>query len=219
MITIGFFFYVTLVNTQWLLTTSPSSCQHTILPGQQTSTHTVLQALVCGGLSNPYLWHTEKQCKRQVYWPWIFHLCDTLPHPSSSMAVGSSQLTQGKARPTTVLLLPYRKQNLLLSCIPRHFANTLCIALYHLHFCVSPASVECHSLCTSSAMALFSCRVDALLIKLVGCWHSDAMLCYLHVQSCPRMWGLSRLMLAGGNPQLLVEATTMPLPNPSLFVG
>ena len=101
------------------------------------------------------------------------------------MAVGSSQLTQGKARPTTVLLLPYRKQNLLLSCIPRHFANTLCIALYHLHFCVSPASVECHSLCTSSAMALFSCRVDALLIKLVGCWHSDAMQCYATCMSSP----------------------------------
>ena len=26
-------------------------------------------------------------------------------------------------------------------------------------------------------------------------------------------------MLAGGNPQLLAETTTMPLTNPSLFVG
>ena len=68
-------------------------------------------------------------------------------------------------------------------------------------------------------MALFSCRVDALLIKLVGCWHSDAMLCYLHVQSSPIMSGLSKLMLASGNPQLLAETATMPSPNPSLFVG
>ena len=68
-------------------------------------------------------------------------------------------------------------------------------------------------------MALFSHGVDALLIKLVGCWRSDAMLCYLHVQSRPIMPGLSKLMLAGGNPQLLVETATMPLPNPSLFVG
>ena len=89
-------------------------------------------------------------------------------------------------------------------------------ALHHPHFCVNPASVECRSLCTSSVMATFSCGVDALLIKLVGCWRSDAILCYLHVQSCPIMSGLSRLMLAGGNPQLLAETATMPLPNPSL---
>ena len=56
-------------------------------------------------------------------------------------------------------------------------------ALLDLCLCVNPASVDCCSLCTSRAMALFSCRVDALLIKLVGRWRSDAMLCYLHVQS------------------------------------
>ena len=92
-------------------------------------------------------------------------------------------------------------------------------ALYDPCFCVNPASVECCSLCTSSAVALFSCRVNALLIKLVGCWHSDVILCYLYVQSCPIISGLSKLMLAGGNPQLLMETTTMPLHNPSLFVG
>jgi hypothetical protein len=75
-------------------------------------------------------------------------------------------------------------------------------AQHHQCFCVNPASVECHSLHTSGAMALFSHGVDALLIKLVGHWHSDVMLCYLHVQSCPIMSGLSILLLAGGNPQL-----------------
>jgi hypothetical protein len=68
-------------------------------------------------------------------------------------------------------------------------------------------------------MVLFSRRVDALLIKLVSRWRSDAMLRYLHVQSCPIMSGLSKLMLAGGDPQLLVETPTMPLANPILFVG
>ena len=92
-------------------------------------------------------------------------------------------------------------------------------ALHHPRFCVNPASVECHSLHTSGAMALFSRGVDALLIKRVGHWRSDMMLCYLHVQSCPIMSGLSRLILAGGNPQLLAETATMPLPNPSLLVG
>ena len=65
-------------------------------------------------------------------------------------------------------------------------------------------------------MALFPCRVDALSIILVGCLQSDTMLCYLHVQSYPIMSGLSILMLAGGNPQLIAETATMPLLNPSL---
>ena len=55
-----------------------------------------------------------------------------------------------------------------------------------------------------------------MLIKLVGRWRSDAMLCYLHVQSRPIMSGLSKLMLACGDPQLLAETATMPLPNPPL---
>ena len=89
-------------------------------------------------------------------------------------------------------------------------------ALHHPRFCVYPASVKCCSLHTSGSMALFSHRVDALLIKLFGCWHSDAMLCYLHIQSCHIMSGVSKVMLADDNPQLLAEAATMPLPNPSL---
>ena len=62
------------------------------------------------------------------HWPWTFHLCNTLPHPSSSPLGDSSQLTEGKARPTTVLLLSYSKQGLPLSCIPRHHKSTLCIS-------------------------------------------------------------------------------------------
>jgi hypothetical protein len=61
--------------------------------------------------------------------------------------------------------------------------------------------------------------VNALLIKLVGCWCFDAKLCYQHVQSNPIMSGLSHLMLAGDDPKLLAKTTTMPLSKPSLFVG
>ena len=92
-------------------------------------------------------------------------------------------------------------------------------ALNHPHFCGNPASMECYSLQTNGPTTLFSCRIDALLIKLVGHWHSDTMLHYLHIQSHPIMLGLSKLMLAGGNPQLLVETATMPLLNPFIFVG
>jgi hypothetical protein len=149
----------------------------------------------------------------------MFHLHNTWPHPSSSTLGGSSQLTLCNARPTTVLLFPYSKQDLPLSCIPRHHPNTLCIILRHLYFSVNPASVECCSLHTSGAMTLFSCRFNVLLIKLVGHWHSDATLCYLQVQSCPIIPGQYKLILAGGNPQLLVKTANMPIPNPFLFVA
>ena len=93
-------------------------------------------------------------------------------------------------------------------------------SLLHLHFCEYLAFIECHSLCTIGAMALFSFRADALLIILVAHCCSDAMLHYLHFQSCPIMSGLSKLMLAGGSSQLVAETVTMPLPNPSLsYVG
>ena len=61
-------------------------------------------------------------------------------------------------------------------------------------------------------MALFSFEDNALLIKLAGHWCSDAMLCYLFVQSCPNMSGLSKHMLAGGYSQLLVEPPLCPYP-------
>ena len=100
----------------------------TVLPRQQTGTHTVLRDTAHGGFSNTYLWHTEKRCKRRAHRTRTFYLRDTLPHLSSSPPGDPSQLTRGKARPTTVLLLPYRKQDLPVSCIPRHHESTLCIS-------------------------------------------------------------------------------------------
>ena len=53
---------------------------------------------------------------------------------------------------------------------------------------------------------------------LLAFWH-DALL-----PACPVLHNhvrtaQTKLMLAGGNPHLLAETATMPLPNPSLFVG
>jgi hypothetical protein len=132
---------------------------------------------------------------------------------------GSSQLPQGKATPTTELLLSYSKQELLYLASQDITQIFHAVALHNLHFCVNPASVECCSQCTSSTIPPFSCRVNAPLIKLVGHCHSDVLFYQLYLQSCPIISRLSKLMLAGGDPQLLVETTTMPLPKPSLIVG
>ena len=89
----------------------------------------------------------------------------------------------------------------------------LCAAApHHAWLSVNTASVECCSLCTSAALALFTCRVDILLIKLVGHLHLYVILYYWHVQSSLIMSGLSKLMLSGGNPQLLADAPTQPIP-------
>ena len=97
-----------------------------------------------------------------------------------------------------------------------HITTVLRTAASHYpRFCITPASIECRSLRSSGAMALFTRGVDPLLIQLVGRWRSDAMLRYLHVKSRPIMTGLSCLMLAGGDPSLLAETATMPLPNPT----
>ena len=141
--------------------------------------------------------------------------------PILAVAHQVAHLNLHKAKPDQPLCSYYHTESKTYRYLAsQDITKVLCAsALHHPHFCVNPGSVECCSLCTSGAMALFSRRVDALLIKLVGHWRSDAMLHYLHVQSRPIMSGLSKLMLAGGDPQLLAETPTMPLPNPSLLVG
>ena len=139
----------------------------------------------------------------------------------SSTLGGSSQLTQGKATPSTVLLLSYSKQVLLLSCIPRHHPSTLCISP------TSPAFLCQPSFC-GVQLTTYQWYNGTFLLQgwcptHQSCWPlafwQDAWLSTCPVLSI--MPGLSKLMLAGGNPQHFIETITitMPLPNPSLFVS
>ena len=63
--------------------------------------------------------HIGRRCCTSAY---------TQPHPSCSPLGSSPRFTQGKARLTIVLLLPYSKQDLPISCIPRHHASSLCVS-------------------------------------------------------------------------------------------
>ena len=47
-------------------------------------------------------------------------------------------------------------------------------------------------------MALLCNDVGRNIIKLIGCWHRDDMLSYLHVQVEPAMKKFSSFMLAHG---------------------
>ena len=48
-------------------------------------------------------------------------------------------------------------------------------------------------------MALLCAQVDSDIIRLLGRWQSDVMLCYLHLQAHPVMKHFAKCMLAGGN--------------------
>jgi len=47
-------------------------------------------------------------------------------------------------------------------------------------------------------MALLCAKIDPDIICLLGWWHSDEMLCYLHVQSFPLLAPLAPQMLHHG---------------------
>ena len=81
-----------------------------------------------------------------------------------------AHLSQHKARPHQPLCSYFHTASSSYCYLAsQDMTRVLCAsALHHLTFCVNPVSMECHSLCTSSTMTLFSFGVDALLIKLVG---------------------------------------------------
>jgi hypothetical protein len=56
-------------------------------------------------------------------------------------------------------------------------------------------------------MALLCAKVDTGTIRLIGCWQSDEMLQYLHVQAQPLMHNFTQHMLARGQYTLQPPAS------------
>jgi hypothetical protein len=61
-----------------------------------------------------------------------------------------------------------------------------------------PSEVSARCLRAAGATALLLAQVDPDVIRLIGRWRSDKMLCYLHVQAYPLMRDYSRRMLSAG---------------------
>jgi hypothetical protein len=74
-----------------------------------------------------------------------------------------------------------------------------------------PSDISARSLRAAGAMALLCAQVDSNVIRLLGRWHSDEMLRYLHVQAEPVMRDFSRRMLLGGSFTLLPNQA-VPIP-------
>lgn len=64
---------------------------------------------------------------------------------------------------------------------------------------IDPKEITARSLRAGGAMALLCGRVDRNTIQLLGRWHSDAMMLYLHQQAQPIMANLATRMFNGGD--------------------
>jgi hypothetical protein len=71
------------------------------------------------------------------------------------------------------------------------------------NFGLSPHEISARSLRSSGAMALLCGNVDTDRIRLLGRWHSDEMLHYLHVQAFPVVATIASTMLTHGNFTLI----------------
>jgi hypothetical protein len=63
---------------------------------------------------------------------------------------------------------------------------------------INPSDISIRSLRSSGAMALLCADIDPDCICLLGCWRSDEMMRYLHVQALPIVAPLASLMVQHG---------------------
>jgi hypothetical protein len=114
------------------------------------------------------------------------------------------QLRQHRA-PQHTPLATVNQDQLPMAILPCHITQALRSAVQilgpGLGFLLSDVSARC--LRVAGATDLLCANVDSCHIELLGRWHSDQMLRYLHLQAQPLMREFSKKMLAGGNFTLL----------------
>ena len=70
-----------------------------------------------------------------------------------------------------------------------------------------PTDISVRCLRAAGANALLTAKVDTCVITMIGRWHSDQMLRYLHVQNASLMSSFASDMLHSGDYNLLPNAT------------
>jgi hypothetical protein len=63
---------------------------------------------------------------------------------------------------------------------------------------IPPSDISARSLRAGGAMALLNAEVDHDVLQMIGRWHGDAMMRYLHAQCLPAMKGFARRMFNNG---------------------
>ncbi len=72
---------------------------------------------------------------------------------------------------------------------------------------LAPDEISARSLRAGGAMALLCGNIDTNLIKMIGRWHSDAMMRYLHLQAQPLMRHYAKKMFHEGTYTFLPHET------------
>lgn len=191
------------------MTTRHSSCQ--IHNATATTTNLCLCRLLTWSTQQTFCsshFTHQNLCTRQVHQPRICHLYNTLPHPNGSSPYGSSQHPQCYATPTAVLLLPYSKQVLPLSCFPK-----------------TPSKHSVHQpyiICISDSTQLLWSITHYILVALCPISHAGSIPCpstvfvswwshviskfsFMYIPSQP-----CQDILVCGNSQLSTGTITMP---------
>jgi hypothetical protein len=72
---------------------------------------------------------------------------------------------------------------------------------------IEPLEISARSLRAGGAMALLHGKVDLSNIRMMGRWHSDAMLRYIHVQAHPTLGNYAARMFNEGTYSFLPDET------------
>ena len=120
-----------------------------------------------------------------------------------------------KATPDTILATYYDKGGRSVPIRPKDVTEVLKLAArlnYH-RTGIHADDITARSLRAGGAMALLCGRIDSNLIQMLGRWHSDAMMRYLHMQAQPIMRRFAATMFNGGNYNFLADETVPSLTN------
>jgi hypothetical protein len=72
---------------------------------------------------------------------------------------------------------------------------------------IESLELSARSLRAGGAMALLHGKVDLSNIRMMGRWHSDAMMCYLHFEAQPMLGNYSALIFNEGTYSFLLDKT------------
>jgi hypothetical protein len=210
MITIAFFFLLRPGEYTGTTSDDASFCMDDIscyIDGRRLDTMTATYPELDAATSVAYTWTTQKNGTRGEK---MIHSRsgDSLCCPVRATVRRLKHLRLHNAKSSTTIASYYRG-NRRIAVKARDVTDTLRSAMTaNVHRTgVQAHEISARSLRAGGAMALLCGKVDFDLIRILGRWHSDAMIRYLHMQAQPVMQNFASTMFNNGTYDFLPDAT------------